>query len=352
MLNVVYDNVVFSLQKSGGISVYWAEITKRVLKNSSVMLKILEYPGAENNIFRKSIRFAEHQVTVMNAFPSIKILRYINPRIKTNGNIIFHSSYYRTAKGQSITNIVTVHDFTYEKEKNNIVGQIHIFQKKNALKNADIIICISENTKKDMLALYPSLIKKKIQVIHNGFNSNDYYYDNNTSVEDTALFVGARGGYKNFDKAVAVVSETNAISLTIVGAPLEPHEKLLLDKKLPNRYQVFTHVSNQELNKIYNKSICLLYLSEYEGFGIPILEAMSAGCPVIALKKSSIPEVAGDAGILFANFDRALIKEAIEMLRDNEKLRLEQIELGLKNAKKFSWDKCYEEVLTLYKEVN
>jgi mannosyltransferase len=120
---------------------------------------------------------------------------------------------------------------------------------------------------------------------------------------------------------------------------------------LPNRYKSFSHISNEELNKLYNQSICLLYLSEYEGFGIPVLEAMSAGCPVIALKKSSIPEVAGNAGILFSDFDKKSVQKTIESLRDNKKLRTEQIELGLKNVKKYSWDKCYKEVKNFYHEV-
>lgn len=351
MINVIYDNVVFNLQKSGGISVYWKELIERIQKDNSVRLRILEYPEAENNIFRKDLRFDNNQLEILKPFPNIKISRYINPRVKDNKSSIFHSSYYRTVKGSNIKNIVTVHDFTYEKEMNSMVGKIHIYQKKKALENADGIICISENTKKDMLELYPDLNKKKVSVIYNGFNSNDYNYNENVLIEDTVIFVGARKGYKNFDKAVAVVSETSNISLTIVGAPLEADEKSLLDKMLPNRYQSFSHVSNEELNKLYNKSICLLYLSEYEGFGIPVLEAMSAGCPVVALKKSSIPEVAGDAGILFSNFDKKIVQEAIESLRDNQEIRSEQIELGLNNAKKYSWDKCYKEVLDFYNEV-
>lgn len=350
MINVIFDNIVFNLQKTGGISLYWKEMIERFSKNDSVKLRILEYPEAENNIFRKELRFDKTQVEILNSFPTIKVSRYFNPRVNDN-NTIFHSSYYRTAKGTNIRNIVTVHDFTYEKKMSSLVGKIHIFQKKKALKNADGIICISENTKKDMLDLYPNLSKKKIRVIYNGFNSNDYRYNENILIKDTALFVGARKGYKNFDKAIAAISEAGNISLTIVGAPLEPDEKYLLDKMLPNRYQVFSHVSNEELNKLYNQSICLLYLSEYEGFGIPVLEAMSAGCPVIALKKSSIPEVAGAAGILFSDFDKKNIQNSIELLRDSKEKRTEQVELGLNNVKKFSWDKCYKEVLDFYHEV-
>jgi len=351
MMNIIYDNVIYNLQNSGGISVYWKELTERIQKNDSVNLSVLEYPEAENNIFRREIIFDKNQTKILSTFPSIKLLRYTNPKVNNDVNAIFHSSYYRTAKGSNIKNIVTVHDFTYEKKMKSLVGNAHIIQKKRALEKADGIICISKNTMKDMLELYPNLSKKKMKVIYNGFNSNDYVYDPDIQIENSVLFVGARKGYKNFDKAVESVSETTNVSLTIVGPPLDADEKTMLNKLLPSRYKSFSHVNNEELNILYNKAICLLYLSEYEGFGIPVLEAMSAGCPVIALRKSSIPEVAGDAGILFSNFDKKSTKEAIESLRDNKEIRSEQIELGLNNVKKYSWDNCYEEVLDFYHEV-
>jgi mannosyltransferase len=351
MMNIIYDNVIYNLQKSGGISVYWKELTERIQKNASVNLSILEYPEAEKNIFRREITFNKNQTKILKTFPSINLLRYINPEVKNDANSIFHSSYYRTIKGSNIKNIVTAHDFTYEKKMKSLVGKIHIFQKKKALEKADGIICISKSTKKDMLELYPNLSKKKIKVVYNGFNSNDYVYDTDIPIENSVLFVGARKGYKNFDKAVEAVSETNNVSLTIVGAPLDVDEKAMLNKLLPNRYQSFSHVSNEELNKLYNQSICLLYLSEYEGFGIPVLEAMSAGCPVIALKKSSIPEVAGNAGLLHSDYDKKAISEAIELLRNDESTRFYQIKLGLENSKKFSWDLCYENTIRFYHEI-
>lgn len=351
MIDVIYDNVIFSLQKSGGISVYWKELIERIQKEDSVRLKILEYSNAETNIFRKSLRFDTSQLKFLNSFPSLNIRRYINPRVNVRSNSIFHSSYYRTVRSSNIKNIVTVHDFTYEKKINSFSGKIHIHQKKRALRNSDGIICISENTKKDMLEIYPELKNKKTKVIYNGFNSNDYISDKNIIIENQALFVGARESYKNFDKAVEAVSETRDITLVIVGVPLTENERSYLESKLPNRYQSFTHISNKELNKLYNQSICLLYLSEYEGFGIPVLEAMSSGCPVIALNKSSIPEVAGDACILFSNYDKKKVQIAIESLRDDKDLRSSFVELGKKNAKNFSWDNCYKEVLDFYHEI-
>ncbi len=99
-------------------------------------------------------------------------------------------------RGRNIINVVTVHDFTYEKKINIFIGNIHIYQKKKALEKADGIICISENTKRDMFELYPELKNKSVKVIYNGFNSQDYFQIPGYKVENTVLFVGARKGSK------------------------------------------------------------------------------------------------------------------------------------------------------------
>jgi mannosyltransferase len=351
MLKVIYDNIVFNLQRSGGISVYWKELIDRVINEENVDVSFIEYEGSEENIFRKQLKIPSNMKQLKSSFPNIKINRYFNLANNLSEKVIFHSSYYRTMRGKNIINVVTVHDFTYEKKFKSYRGKIHIFQKKRALENADAIICISENTKKDMIEIYPHLESKIIKVIYNGYNSKDYYYKPDLKPGNNVVFVGARKGYKNFDKCVELMSKTQNIFLNIVGPPLDREEVEFLNKKIPNRYKESTHVSNEELNDIYNNSICLIYLSDYEGFGIPIIEAMSAGCPVIALKKSSIPEVAGNAGLLFDTIEYDLIVNSIYKLRDDRQFREEQVELGLKNSKRFSWESCYEGVISFYQDL-
>jgi mannosyltransferase len=351
MLKVIYDNIIFNLQRSGGISVYWKELIERINNEKTIEANFIEYPGAIENIFRKDVQISEKKIELNSSFPSISFRRYINLNKNYNDRTIFHSSYYRTMKGNNVINVVTVHDFTYEKKVKAITGKVHIYQKKKALRNADGIICISENTKNDMLELYPELKYKNIKVIYNGFNSQDYYELPKREVENSVIFVGARKGYKNFSEVIEILSNLENISLKIVGAKLDREEINLLEQKLPNRYKLYNHISNEDLNALYNKSICLVYLSEYEGFGIPVLEAMSAGCPVIALKKSSIPEVAGDAGLLFEKIDYESIRRTILDLRDNYELREKQVKMGLKNSRRFSWGECYKDVIKFYHEL-
>ncbi|HDW2027942.1 TPA: glycosyltransferase, partial [Enterobacter ludwigii] len=119
--------------------------------------------------------------------------------------------------------------------------------------------------------------------------------------------------------------------------------------KIPGRYKHLGRVSDEELNSIYNRVFCLLYPSLYEGFGIPVIEAMRSGCVVIAVNVSSIPEVAGDAAILLDDPHPAAIAHALKELENQlfyNKLRNN----GFTQAKKFSWEKCYKDTLAIYKE--
>ena len=119
---------------------------------------------------------------------------------------------------------------------------------------------------------------------------------------------------------------------------------------IKERVHLFLGIDTQKLNILYNNAFCLFYPSSYEGFGIPIVEAMKAGCPVISTNTSSIPEVAGDAAILVNEIELELFIKSIRKLEDSS-VRDEMIAKGLIQSEKFSWDKCFEETMTFYQEI-
>ncbi|THJ46278.1 glycosyltransferase family 4 protein [Aeromonas veronii] len=264
---------------------------------------------------------------------------------------VFHSSYYRLPdKRKKLKVVTTVHDFTYEKFLTGPAKWVHSWQKNKAIRNSDLVICVSYNTAKD-LQQYCPVDPSKIRVIYNGVSDSYHPIDalSNEESQQAVVFVGARSGYKNFTLAVESVAVVPSLQLQIIGGgKLSEDEIKHLERYLPNRYCWLGRLSDEELNQTYNQAYALLYPSSYEGFGIPVIEAMRAGCPVIAVNVSSIPEVAGDAAILVNEptvvaFSDALIKLPV--------MRKQLITAGLEQAAKFSWGRCFEETLAVYKEL-
>ncbi len=358
-MDIIFDNIIFSLQKAGGISVVWTELLKRVIKDPDVDARFIEVPN--DNIFRKSLEISENLIleNPPNFFPLI-LSRYLNLNIKEAG--IFHSSYYRTVSNPNVINITTVHDFTYEYFRGGIPKLIHSKQKGNAIQNSKKIICISESTKNDLLKFYPNCPDSKISVIYNGVNEEYTQLKNQKQSllhelisfdsHGYILYVGDRiTPYKNFGLAIESALNLKLPLVLAGGGNYSKNEKQFLDSKLgPNNHILVAGISNYQLNILYNHAICLVYPSLYEGFGIPVIEAQKAGCPVICANSSSLPEVAGKGAYLINDITSEKIIERITHLKNRSEEREKLIVEGFMNAERFSWDKCYQQTKEVYKE--
>jgi glycosyltransferase involved in cell wall biosynthesis len=354
-MNIIFDNIVFSQQRVGGISIVWYEIIKRIQRVENCSVKYIDYQKGSHNHFRKNIRIPESNIIKRSGF-LLKVRRYFNPNISLVEKTIFHSSYYRICKHKLAYNVTTVHDFTYERYYHGIAKWLHCNQKYNAIKNSNAIICISENTKMDLLKYVPSVDEKKISVIYNGV-SDEYFKINNNKDAITPfpagsfiLFVGSRKAYKRFDFAVDIANKFNFTLVIAGGGDLISDEIELLKLKIgEKKYAFMGSVENSELNILYNYAFCLLYPSEYEGFGIPVIEAQKAGCPVIAFDGSSVKEIAGDSALLFKTYSNDSITEYIKILKDETQRNI-IINKGLMNSSKFSWDNSFSQLMLLYKK--
>jgi len=141
------------------------------------------------------------------------------------------------------------------------------------------------------------------------------------------------------------------MNFVIVGGDdISNYELNLLESKVGiNRFQYVGKISNNELNILYNNAFCLLYPSLYEGFGIPVIEAQRAGCPVVAFEGSSVKEIAGNTPLLFKEHTVDNITQYMSILYD-KLTRREIINEGIKNASQFSWDNTYSHLISVYEE--
>lgn len=347
-MELILDNIIFSLQKAGGISIVWENLIRGI--SNKIPVKFIEYKNAERNIHRATLDI-DTGLIQQHRSPSLILEQFRSPTISSNHPFIFHSSFYRLSNQPLARNIITVHDFIYEMTSNrlSLSKKIRCKLTHNAIKNSDYIVCISENTKADLLRLIPDVKSKPISVIYNGVSA-DYHklkMSGEGKYRDYLLFVGGRLGYKNFDFAIEMAASSRH-KLLICGNSLNEEEIKKLNNKLgTSGYEFHLRPSNEQLNIYYNSVKALLYPSYYEGFGIPVLEAQRAGCPVIALNTSSIPEVSGETPLLMNSLTESEFKKALSIL-DNYSATLEITNSGLENSKRFSWEKMAKGYLSLY----
>ena len=273
---ITYDGIIFSSgNPHGGVSVYFRELLRHAALG-----------GEEFEVVVHDPTISAQQ---LNCRPENLLFRAprIFERIRSVKNVplgIFHSSYYRSTSSSRIKNIVTVYDFTYEKHTNGPKAVFHKLQKRAAIMRADAAICISENTRRDLIELLPRYPSERIFVTHLAASEQFLPLETGSvtslSKEPFVLFVGSRPGYKNFKAAVQSVGLTKSLALVCAGGgSFTGDERALLEDVLPGRHFHAGPVSAEGLNELYNAAVCLLYPSLYEGFGIPPLEAMQSRMP-------------------------------------------------------------------------
>lgn len=277
---------------------------------------------------------------------------------------IFHTPSFIIPFFKRVKTVVTIHDLIHIKCKDDF-GLFHylyynFFVKKGCL-SAEHIITVSENSKKDLINW---LKKDNITVIYNAVSElfkphigvTELFYKFEIDYRKFILYTGNNRPNKNLMrllKAYQLVKDQddNFPTLVLTCNPTNEMKTFIEDFALLDSVKFIGNVSDNELLMLYSYCLFFIFPSYYEGFGIPILEAMACGCPVAVANSSSIPEVASNAGLYFDPFDLKDIKEALEVLCYNHDLRKELRERALKQASYFSWDKATEETYSVYKKV-
>ncbi|QQG40361.1 MAG: glycosyltransferase family 4 protein [Candidatus Levyibacteriota bacterium] len=272
--------------------------------------------------------------------------------------------------------VVTVHDLTpfvfSDKFPIGIRGRIKWLLHRRNLRNVDAIIADSQVSKKDIIK-YAGIPESKITVVYLaageefkrirneelGINSLRNKYN---LPEKFALYVGDVTWNKNLPRLIRAVKKTN-IPLVMVGKALLQKEfdkenawnqdLIIIQNLIKNDKQITSigFVPTEELVLLYNIATVFVMPSLYEGFGLPILEAMQCGCPVITTKEGSLKEITGDAVFFVDAYDIESIASGIERVIKNKRLQRELSEKGLIQAKKFSWKETARKTMQVYKKI-
>jgi len=369
-LKVFVDGIIFGRQRFGGISRIWEEYLAR-LPDYGVRLKLFVPFRHQNFALNRLLRRRERYEITWDYF--YWPLRYFG-RVPVRSRIlewylddqvdIFHSTYFTTVFNRKIKKVVTIHDMIpelFEKGSRNRWVHFIIEMKRQVMENADKIIAVSQSTKEDILRLYPWIPPERIAVIYNSVSLHDAVsgipyellakkYALDVRPKEYFLHVGFRNGYKNFELILRLLEQDPScrdwVFVCVGGEKDDIYPEIIATKGLSRNFRFLGFVPDEELVTLYRNAIALVYPSLYEGFGLPILEAMANECPVVCSNTSSLPEVAGEAAIYFNPYSTESLKEAVvELLRRDRK---EVIEKGLENARKFSLDQSVKTLVDTY----
>ena len=342
--NILSFNLSFLFSKPTGISIYAKSLLPYLKSLNPVLLSA--YPHLDYNC-RKIPN---------NMTPDLGVKGHLNRLLWTQFQL---PQIYHQLKSQLLFSpileapiftdcryILTAHDFIplrFPKTFSPLTAY-HRYYVPHLLRQSQHIICDSQATAKDMGDFFDIPISK-ITLVPLAYDRNHFKFLN-LPASNYFLYIGRQDAYKNLHRiinAFSVVNNHENYELWLIGSTdprympsLQIH---IQELGMTDRVKFLEYVSYSELPKIINQAIALVFPSLWEGFGLPILEAMACGTPVITSNLASMPEVAGDAAILVDPYNVNQIADAMKMVAKDSQLRSTLRQLGLDRAKQFSWEK-------------
>ncbi|GAB2520384.1 glycosyltransferase family 4 protein [Spirosoma aerophilum] len=366
-MNIFFDYQAFSLQTYGGISRYFCELINGINKTEDNHAHLSQLWS--NNVHLKEYGIKTLPYPFKNKYSRVlhkpnqlyNLLDY-----KTGQYDIYHSTYFDDFLSKPVGDrpfVTTFYDMIYERLSNQFIelsaDKFIIPQKKKIAYRSSHLIAISESTKRDMVEIL-GIEPSRISVIYLGSSFqpesiNQTTSDLSVTEQPYLLFVGNRAGYKNFSpflKAVAHLLKRYSIKLVCGGGGSFTSTEKDVIQELSLQGLVEQRLINDTiLPTLYKKALAFVFPSLYEGFGIPVLEAFSCGCPCIISDSSSLPEVAEDAAMYFDPTNVGSIEASVEKIILDNSLRSELVSKGWQQLNKFSWSRTVQETLELYKKL-
>lgn len=341
---VLIDGVIFQLQQKfpAGISRVWSSLLYEIGKTDYAK-NILLLDRGNTAPFIEGIK--KRVINSYNRFYPNADAKYIEDICAEENANLFISTYYTYTESTKI--LLMLHDFIPELTGMDLSDPEWV-SKKNAIDRASEYISVSESTKNDFKKIYSNNSHKKVLVNYNAVSDNFKLHEEKAIKEfknkyniqkPYYILCGQRTGYKNFIqflKAISYLKNKDEFEIILTGGNPKIEEEFL--PYLSGIKYSLLLLSDIELSTALGGAIALVYPSKYEGFGLPVLEAMKSGCPVIACRNSSIIEIAKDAAYYIKEDDIRTMQNALTVIRDSS-VRNPLIKEGIENVKRFSWEK-------------
>jgi glycosyltransferase involved in cell wall biosynthesis len=370
-MNVVVDGTIYSHQVYGGISrILSATLPLLCDLDPALRIELLTWSDLKQPT-------PQHAQIVLRKMPRLVVPRFRPERVRglierstrgvnagrmqryigTLGGDLWHSLYYDLPSTWRAKTLITVHDLKEELFPDVAAGpRADAFrqQKRDAITGADGVICVSEATRADVLSVY-SILPERVWMVPHAADPLFRQIAQPDLAEPFILYVGRRDRFKNFETLLRAFSRwTYRDDFTLITAGgtnwTTPELELIRDVGMVDRVRWAGRVDDAALCGLYNRAAAFVYPSRYEGFGIPLLEAMACGCPVIASRIPSSAEVAGDAALYFEAQDVDALIGALDTAISEGRASA-RVAAGLERVRAYSWEESARKMLEIYQAV-
>ena len=362
LMKIAFDHQIFCSQYYGGISRYFVS-TALEMQNKGHDLRVFA-PFYINNYLSELLNPAV-KGRYLKKYPpkTSRIFSELNPYLsrrqigKWRPNVVHETYFSKTRMAPlNVPTVLTVYDMIHERFPNTLAANDKTTElKRLAVERADHVICISNSTRNDLIELFNVRPEKTSTVyLASDITPALILGESQKGVRPYLLYVGMRSGHKNFSGLIdaLVTSPKLKADFDVVafggGAFSEAEEQMITAHGFLADQVRHVKGDDTALGRLYACAAAFVYPSLYEGFGLPPLEAMAQGCPVISSNTSSMPEIIGDAGELFPPTDLSAVAKAIEAVVYSESRRADLISKGRERLKEFSWQKCADQTLAIY----
>ncbi len=365
-LGVLIGGSVFGMQAMGGVSRFASNLIAHLSGDASLNVAVhlprqllCEPPAPQGVTLVRDARFRPWRLSAAyNAWHVRQVCRRLETRV-------FHALCFENPPLAAMGSVVSVYDMIHEKHPDLVRDPETLQAKARVIRRADMLVALSAQTRDDLvniLGVDPARVKVVYPGLASGFAAPEAFVSAEEIRQSFGIMgeywvhVGCRSSYKNFttllNAFVRVAHKTDAFLLVVGGEPdLQDNEKLFLDQHgCSERVRLVSGVPDNVLGAIYAHSMGLISCSLAEGFGLPLLEAMACGAPVVASDIPVFHEVLGDAGLYFDPADSEMLACRLTESVDPA-IRAECRRKGTQRVPLFSWEKAAREYAMIYHEV-